>query len=238
MNLLGLALSDGLIAGCTSFVPQTITGSGKSVTVQKDLTGFSKVSAGSAFRIDVSQSDSYSVVITVDEKVVPYLDVTVQGDTLRIYLRPGLAISGASGPMDAKVTMPKLTGLDLSGATHATVGGFKSSDRLDTDVSGASRLDGSVETGDVRFQLSGASRVTLSGKGQKMTLGASGASQANLEEFAVTEAKVELSGASRATVNVTGKLDVNVSGASNLRYTGNPALGSVQSSGASTIQPR
>jgi Putative auto-transporter adhesin, head GIN domain len=227
-----------LLGGCTLYVPQAIVGSGTTVAVQKDLSGFSKIAAGSAFRVDVSQSDGYSVVINVDEKVVPYLDVSVQGDTLRISLRPGLAMAGATGPLEAKVTMPKLTGLNLGGATQTTVGGFKSGDPLDAEVSGASRLEGSIDTGDVRFQVSGASRVTLSGKGQKMTLEASGASQGNLEQFVVSEAKVELSGASRATVNVTGHLDVNVSGASNLRYTGSPTMGSVQSSGASTIQPK
>jgi Putative auto-transporter adhesin, head GIN domain len=231
-----------LLSGCTFYVPQplpqTIVGSGKSATVEKDLTGFSKIAASSAFQLDVSQSDGYSVALTVDEKVVPYLDVTVQGDTLRIALKPGLSMAGATGPLKAKVTMPKLTGLNLSGATRATVAGFKSTERLDTEVSGASRLDGSLEAGDVSFQLSGASRVTLTGKGQKMALEASGASQGNLEQFVVTDANVELSGASRATVNATGKLDVNVSGASTLRYTGSPTMGSVQSSGASTIQPK
>jgi hypothetical protein len=233
-----LAATAVVLGGCSIYVPQAIVGSGKTVEIQKDFSGFSKIAAGSAFRVDVSQSDGYSVVISVDEKVVPYLDVTVQGDTLRISLRPGLAIAGATGPLEAKVSMPKLTGLTLSGATQTTVAGFKSADPLDAEVSGASRLEGSIETGDVRFQVSGASRVTLSGKGQQMTLEASGASQGNLEQFAVSDAKVELSGASRATVNVTGNLDVNVSGASTLRYTGSPTMGTVQSTGASTIQPK
>jgi len=95
-----------------------------------------------------------------------------------------------------------------------------------------------METGDVRLGASGASRITLSGKGRKMALEISGASQGNLQDFVVADAAVELSGASRATVNATGKLDADVSGASALRYTGNPTMGSVKSSGASTIQPK
>ena len=231
-----------LLAGCCISLPQTVSqtivGSGKTVTVEKDLSGFSKVAASSAFRVDISQSDGYGVAITVDEKVVPYLDVVVQGDTLRIALQSGLSLTGATGPLEAKVTMPKLTGLDLSGASRAIIGGFKSGERLDAELSGASRLDGEIEAGDVRFQLSGASRETLSGKGQKMALEASGASQANLEQFAVAEATVGLSGASQATVNVAGTLDADLSGASTLRYTGNPTMGSVESSGASTIRPK
>jgi Putative auto-transporter adhesin, head GIN domain len=245
-SILGMAtlatLAALLLAGCCISLPQTVSqtivGSGKQVTVEKDLSGFSRVTASSAFRVDISQADGYSVAITVDEKVVPYLDVAVQGDTLRIALRSGLSLSGAMAPMDAKVTMPKLTGLDLSGATQTKITGFKSGENLDANASGASQLTGDIEAGSVRFGISGASRMTLQGKGQSMNLEASGASQANLEEFQVGNANVQVSGASRATVNATGRLDADVSGASTLRYAGNPTMGSIKSSGASTIQPK
>jgi hypothetical protein len=239
LSVLGITIVAALLlAGCTISGSQALVGSGNRVTVEKDLSGFSKVQASSAFQVGITQSEDYSVVITVDEKVVPYLDVTVQGDTLRIAVRPGLTLAGAAFPLQARVSMPRLTGLELSGASRATVGGFKSADAFSANLSGASGLDGQLETGDVRFEASGASRVTLSGKGQKMALALSGASQGNLEDFVVSEAVVEVSGASRATVNVTGKLDADVTGASALRYTGNPTMGSVKSSGASTIQPK
>jgi hypothetical protein len=239
LSVLGITIVAALLlAGCTISGSQALVGSGNRVTVEKDLSGFSKIQASSAFQVGITQSEVYSVVITVDEKVEPYLDVTVQGDTLRIAVRPGLTLAGAAFPLQAKVSMPRLTGLELSGASRATVSGFKSADGLNANLSGASGLDGQIEAGDVRFQVSGASRVALSGKGQKMVLELSGASQGNLENFVVSEAVVEASGASRATVNVTGKLDADVSGASALRYTGNPTMGSVKSSGASTIQPK
>jgi hypothetical protein len=47
-----------------------------------------------------------------------------------------------------------------------------------------------------------------------------------------------VSGASQATVHSAGRLDVRASGASKLFYVGQPTLGSVDSSGASTIQRR
>jgi hypothetical protein len=82
----------------------------------------------------------------------------------------------------------------------------------------------------IQLKVSGASAVTLSGQGRKMALEASGAGQGNLEKFAVSDASVDLSGASRATVNVSGRLDADASGASALRYTGSPTLGSINSS--------
>jgi hypothetical protein len=227
-----------MLAGCAIQGPQTLVGSGNRVTVEKDLSGFTKIDVSSAFQVAVTRSEDYSVIITVDQKIEPYLDVTVQGDTLRIAVRPGMTLGVGAFPLQAKVTMPRLTGLELSGASRATVGGVKSGDGLGAKISGASQLEGDIEAGDVRFDVSGASRVALSGVGRKMALEASGASQANLADFAVSEAAVEVSGASKATVNVSGKLDANVSGASTLRYVGDPTLGSVKSSGASSIRPQ
>jgi hypothetical protein len=58
---------------------------------------------------------------------------------------------------------------------------------------------------------------------------------ADLEKLPVKDARAEVSGASRGTVDAYGKLDVYVSGASNLYYVGNPAMGIIDITGASSI---
>ena len=225
------------LAGCTFVAPQRLVVSGRRVTVNEELSGFSKVDASSAFEVEVTSSDEYSVLLTVDEKVEPYLDVRVEGDTLHIGVQPDPTFAGASQPLTAQVSMPRLTGVALSGASNATVEGFASDERLDVDLSGASHLKGEIEAGAVRFEVSGASILTLSGAGGQTTLEVSGASQANLQQFAVADASIKLSGASRAAVNASGKIDADVSGASTLHYTGTPTMGSIKSSGGGRVEP-
>ena len=58
-----------------------------------------------------------------------------------------------------------------------------------------------------------------------------------VEDFVVEDADVEVSGASRATVYVTGRLDVDASGASRVDYLGDPILGRIDTSGASSVSP-
>jgi len=64
---------------------------------------------------------------------------------------------------------------------------------------------------------------------------ASGSSKARLADFPVRNITVNLSGASNATINASGMLDGNLSGASELAYTGDPTLGTIETSGASRI---
>ncbi len=88
------------------------------------------------------------------------------------------------------------------------------------------------------MSVSGASRVELSGSGGKAGLRLSGASQARLLAFSLTNAEVESSGASSSQLKVEGILDLNLSGASRLEYAGSPKLGDVRVSGASTLNRR
>ncbi len=229
----------GMVAGCVypAQIASGVVASGRAATVEEDYAGFDRVEVGSAFVADIKQSDKYSVVVTVDENLKQYLDVSVQGDTLRVRFKPASNINIGGVRPRVVITMPAIKGLELNGASRGTVGGFESDADFDLEISGASSLEGQMATGDIRMRLSGASTATLEGQGGNLDLEASGASRANLGGFPVADAKVEVSGASRATINASGRLDGEASGASRLSYKGNPTLGSLNSSGASTIAP-
>jgi hypothetical protein len=215
---------------------EAIRGSGNLVTEDFDITGFDKVDVSHAFTVDISQGDTFSVVASIDDNLVEYLEVEKRGSTLRIGLEPRCNCISTHGT--AEVTMPELTGLELSGASNVTITGFASAMAFDVDVSGASSLRGDIEAGDARFEVSGASQVTLSGSAQEATIDASGGSNVDLADFAVADANVDSSGASTVTVNPGGTLNANASGASRVYYLGSPTLGTVETSGASSVESR
>jgi hypothetical protein len=213
-----------------------VRGSGNLVTREMDFSGFKRLDISSAFVVDVTRSDTYSVVITVDDNLVDHLDVSMRGDTLYVGMDNVSLLGEAT--LRAKITVPTLEGLQTSGASKVTATGFRSSARFDLDVSGASSFDGEVDSGDVHMRVSGASSVTLDGRGGNADIGVSGASRAWLEGFALQDVAVEASGASSATVNVAGRLNAAASGASTIPYIGNPQLGRIEQSGASSVKPK
>jgi hypothetical protein len=225
------------IPGIGDVVPvpgEEIRGSGNVVTQDFDLTGFDKVDVSHAFTVDTSQGDTFSVVVSIDDNLVEYLRVEKSGSTLKIGLAPNRDY--ASTHATAEVTMPELTRLELSGASHGTISGFTSTKALAVDLSGASSLHGDIEAGDARFEVSGASDVTLSGSGQDANIDASGASDVDLADFAVADANVEASGASTVTVNGSGTLNVDASSASAVYYLGNPTLGTIDTSSGASVE--
>ncbi len=252
--LMAVFVLSGLFAGCVGGV---IIGSGNLDSQQMDFTGFTRIEVGSAFEVDIVQSDSYHVSITADDNLFEHIQVSQAGETLKVGLKP---LSGyVSGTLRAEITMPALTGLHLSGATRGSVEGFSSPEDFDLDLSGASSLHMSdmaasdikfdlsgassvsgniTATGDGHFDLSGASRIGLAGSASDIVIEASGASSVNLADLPVNNANVRLSGASQATVNLDGRLDANLSGASRLSYTGEPTLGNISTSASSTVSKR
>jgi len=217
--LVVIILALGLLAGCGTVRTQTY-----------NFTDFTRVEVGYAFQVEVIQSDSYSISITASEDLFNFIQVTKEGDTLKIGLTQYV-----KGTKKAEITMPDLRAINLSGATKGTIKGFSSSDDFYLDLSGASSLNGDLTAGDVDFDVSGASTLKLDGSAQDMVVNASGDGHVKLAGFSVRNADVTLSGASNGTVNLDGRLDADLSGASHLKYVGEPTLGDVDISGSSTI---
>jgi len=239
--LLAIIATTTLLAGCADCFgaagprPGPIIGSGRLVTKQIDLSNFNAVEARGAFKVDIVQTDAFSVAVTADDNLFAYLEVYKQAQTLILDLKPGTFARTAA---EAQIGMPSLRRLDLSGAAKGTIASFKSPDSMEFDLSGASVLTGRIEAPDLDLTISGASRATLGGAATSLTLDESGASQASLGDLPLESVRALVSGASSATVNVSGRLDADLSGASTLYYVGNPTLGTISTSGASSLKRR
>jgi hypothetical protein len=216
--------------------PGDMVGSGNLETKDYAFTNFTKVEISSAFDFEIKQSSSYNISVTVPDCLIDYVQVSQDGQTLKI----SLGALPLLGPVTlrASVTMPQLSGLTVSGASRGTVSDFSSNEDLDITVSGASEVTGDITAGNVEFDISGASSIQLEGSADDMVADVSGASRFNLGDFIVNNADVDFSGASSGTINLDGRLDADLSGASRLWYIGEPTMGTIDTSGASTISKK
>lgn len=223
---------------CVVSLPSSKTGSGNIVTIEEAYSDFEALDISHAFKVEVVQGDTYRVIVHVDDNFVDDLEIVQQGAVLRIGLKPEFRGGLTSATLEAEVTMPELSGIEVSGASQAEVSGFASNSPFSGEVSGASVLRGEIEAGDTHLDVSGAGSAELSGHGDGLTIDVSGGSSVDLANYPVTDVIIDASGASSVTVNVSGTLSVSASGASSVKYLGDPTLGSIDISGASNISPR
>ena len=209
---------------------------GQVITQEMEYSDFTAVDVSSAFQVDITQANRYSVIIKASETILDKIDVTKEGSTLIIHAEPNISITAV---YKAEITMPNLTELILSGASKATVQGFSSSDSIVLKISAASRLDvQNTHAGNVEIELSGASTLIAEGSGKDLVSIVEGASRLDLTNFPVNNSNVDVSGASQATINLDGTLDAVVSGASTLYYIGEPTMGNIETSGNSAINKK
>jgi hypothetical protein len=222
-----------------------------------DIQGFDRIRINGAFEFNITRADTFKVSITSDRLKV--IEVSRDGDTLRIgitwYTYLWWFLTWWSHPR-ASITLPELCELRITGASHGETGDFSTTHDFSAEMAGASGLRlGNINAGNVDFRLQGASnlefkkakgakasldiqgasRVELSGTAYDAVIDIRGASQGKLENFTVHNAKVKVAGASSAVVKADGRLDIDAMGASNVSWAGNPTMGDVRSSGASTL---
>ena len=196
------------------------------------LTNFDGLEMGHAFRVNVYQGNTFRISARGHRPDIADLSVRREDGILKIRFQHGNR--NRKYPMDIDVTMPVLRSVDFSGAVKADVTDFEKGDRLIVTLSGASemRFFGSAKRTDVH--LSGASRLELEGYTDRLNADLSGASVLRAFDYPSYEGDFDLSGASDARTTISEYLDADASGASKLRYRGNPRT-SLRATGGSTI---
>lgn len=193
-----------------------VIGSGNLQTREESFTGFNIVEVDRGFRVQVTQASSYRILITADDNVLNYTQVTKTGNTLSIRLQPWLSFQSTT--LRAEISMPDLRELQFSGGVNGTARDF-------------------VLTHDFTVGLSGGSVLRMEGEARDLVAECSGGSRLDLSNFAVDNAQIGFSGGSQGTVDVAGRLDANLSGGSKHSYLGSPTLGTINTSGGSSISP-
>ncbi len=190
------------------------------------LTDFDELEISGLFDINVKQGSGYEVELIGPASEKEKYRVVRMGTTLVIDYSDEKRFRLRKNPlkfeeMKINITMPEVNKIDLKGAGTASFSGFTEDD-LKIKVLGAINVEAEINVRDLAIYLSGASDLTLSGEGTKMDAKVLGASKFSGYDFKVKDALVEASGASKASVFVTGRLEVDEGLASKVSYKGNP----------------
>lgn len=215
--------------------PNLVEGSGTITTLNFELADFSRLDASCVYVIQARRSDTFEVLIEVDDNLARHLDVRVANGVLDLGVQPGGLYEFTH--LKATVALPQLDAFDLSGAVDLGLSGFASQAPLTAGVSGAARVRGTIDAGATVVDASGAAQVVLRGTGAELALDASGAARVDLRDYIAGNVRADVSGASDSIVHGNGRLDASSSGAARLRYQGNLQIGSIQQDGVSSVEP-
>jgi len=236
-TLLALAIGGAEVSAVSASADTgTIMGSGKVVSQIRTVSSFDKLSVGGIGTVVLTQGKSPSLTVEAEDNLQPYLSTEVTNSTLRIgvHTPQGQSIT-ATKPIRYLLTVPKLTRVDLSGAIALETTTFKSdSFTLNLSGSGSAKLTHFQATSFTAV-ITGAGEISISGQVRQQTINISGAGRYTANDLTSSTAKIDVSGAGSATVNVHDSLDATVSGAGSILYAGHPQV-TQNVSGAGSVQ--
>jgi len=195
-----------------------------------DFTG---VKAGDAFNIEITQGETNSVNVDAPENVQAQI---------KTELKEGILVISSEGniksdkPIIIAIGIKSLNSLDISGSADVNSKNQLTISNLMIESSGAGDVHLDVKGGDIKTKISGAGDVTLKGNIQNLDATISGAGSLKATALETDKAKVKVSGAGNAKVNVKQSIDADVSGAGDIIYKGNPAERNVNISGAGSVR--
>ncbi len=202
---------------------------------ERKIAHFTELEIISAFKVVLTQGTAEKLEIDAKDVDMDQIITEVKGSKLIIRLK-STTFNRQTSDIRIYLTFTTLTNIDVSGAVELKGTNEMSFNDLKLEGSGASDISLNISAKTLNFDLSGASSATLVGQSAGFVIDLSGASKLNAIELATKICDIEISGASWAKVNVTEKLRVDGSGASNVHYTGNPTAVESDLSGSATLK--
>lgn len=215
---LGILLAVPTVSACES--PSLgVRGSGDLATESRDVSGFDGVVLHGSGTVRIEVTGTESLTIEAEDNLLEYLTTDVVGRTLE------LESSRSISPTEEiiyTITAESLESLAISGSGEIAAIGITGS-RLDTEINGSGSISAQgIDVGVASIDISGSGGVELSGNAGDLDLSISGSGDFEGAGLTAMEGEVSVSGSGDAIVNVTDRLDAEVSGSGNIRYLGDP----------------
>jgi hypothetical protein len=209
-----------------------VHGSGNMVSQDRKVGDFTRISIAGGYKVTLKQDSTYGIRITGDDNLLKYIKTELQGDKLKIYSKKNFC---SRGPMLITIGIGNLSELKASGGIEIDSDGQIKANDIAFDLSGATKIRIDLNAANVTTSGSGATELNLKGQATSHNIELSGSGHVNALDFVVGNCEIETSGVGESKVNVLHTLSIHSSGASSVKYKGNPTITN-DKSGVSSVE--
>jgi hypothetical protein len=194
---------------------EKVAGSGNIQTAGREVSNFTKIDVSGVFKVEVTLQRDFDVKVEADDNLIQFIRTEVNDQTLEIESEKSLS---SSNPIIVKVSAPNIEALEISGASKIEIA--------------------NVNNDSLTVNSSGASKIKIEGITKNLTVDSSGASIIDADYLKSENAVIDSSGASKINVFVSDTLEVDLSGASYVYYSGSPKNLKKKTSGVSCVSEK
>lgn len=208
---------------------------------KRNVAAFTGVKVSNAITLYLSQGNEDAVAVSCsDASDNKKIKTEVKNGILNVYVDNGFwsGFNLKDKKVKAYVSIKNIDFIGISGASSVKINESLVSKNLKVTLSGASNIKGNITVADLKVNISGASSINFTGKATTADIDASGASSFKSFDLEVANCNIDASGASNVNITVTTELKAEASGASSIKYKGNPINTNTNATGASSIKKK
>jgi hypothetical protein len=205
-----------------------VKGSGYLVSETRNFNQFRSVHIATAGIVNLTQSDTQEVKITVDDNLMEYVRLSVTNNTLVIDIEPGYSLNNMH--LTVHINLPVLEELNTSSAGKFVSQNTFNCNELRLFSSSAGNIFLNIDANYIYTNLSSAGNANLSGTASIHNAIVSSAGGLHAFSLITDTTTINLSSAGNAEVYVNDLLNANLSSAGSLYYKGDPIINAIVSS--------
>ena len=203
------------------------------VTENRKVTDFNRLEIAGGFKVKLVQDSSLKVSINADDNLMKYIETDVDGDKLTLKTTKNIC---SSGEITVVIGVRHLKDLEGSGAVDLSAAGPLNTGDIHFHFSGATKVNLELNAGTVNTEGTGSTEITLKGQAGAHNVEMTGSGNLDALDFVVGKYSIKTTGAAECKINVLNSLSVNTTGSSNIEYRGNPKDVDTKKTGASSVQ--
>lgn len=195
-------------------------GSGNALTQTRRVNDFNRIYVNGSMKLNIIQSDKYSVMVTADDNVVNSILTPVKDGRLIIENRKHVN----NADIYINITTPTIKTIEIIGSTETCISGKFNVHDIDIHLNGSGNfLCNEMESdGVVRFFTKGSTNVNVSGHVTSLACKCEGSGNIIADKLEAGNVTARLHSSGNVFVKTNGTLDVAISASGSLFYNGTP----------------
>jgi hypothetical protein len=230
LRIAALAICFQLTISCGNF--KSIKGSGNVVSTDRHLTGFNAITTCCGIDVIITQGDTESVKVEVDDNLQQYIKTVLHNQMLNISVD---SASIQSKHIKVHVKVKKIIMIDASSGSVVETTNPLLSDSIKLISSSGADIKMNMVAKYVSCETSSGSDAILKGQTDRLTLDVSSGADVKAQDLTAETCKATATSGSTIKVKVTKEISAEASSGAGIHVWGNPQVRNVDKSSGGSI---
>ncbi len=213
-----------------------IKGNGNMITKNITTTDYDEIRVSGFFDVELVAGDEGKITLRAEENLVEYIEIKVDGKTLKMGVEKGASIAPSRGNK-VFITVPfqSLSAVSLAGSGDISTKNAIKANEFKSTLSGSGDMRLEVNASEIDAEVNGSGDMKLSGKTERFKCSVVGSGDLNASALQGENVTATVTGSGDCKIYSSGNLEASVVGSGDIHYYGDPKKKDTKVTGSGDI---